>query len=273
MSNGVMGVPSARRDLSLDRWAQNSLAVRWRQDMHDGAPPSSLDLRDWTGTMSLYGPDRQTMDQPWYSQDCTGTSDGHMIAVIPAGVLAGRAWDARHAGIWRLEITKGGITLLLGGGVWRLGDRACDQILDLVTAGIPEDMVLARHETQVFAEEAASSAYRAEDAASHASSSAIAAQASADRAAEWVHAGAGVLISPEPPAKSVGTQVWLVESSAPRQALYPSAGTSPGASTYPQRVGLVADGRHVITAVRQRVPGKDWTDYTFAPDLSQPQQN
>ena len=141
-----------------------------------------------------------------------------------------------------------------------------DQIVDKRSVGIPPDVVLARHQTLGFRDEAEAhardsaasatdSATYAQHAAAHASNASTSARdaaASATEAAMWAEvASMRTLLRPtEPPAKLDG-MVWMRtdeqagtivainrwDADLPGSGLFPSAATYPGGGLYPTERG------------------------------------
>lgn len=145
-----------------------------------------------------------------------------------------------------------------------------DEIIDKHDVGIPDSMVRLRHDTEVFRNEAEKIRDQtqilhdeAHESADRAAGEASAAEDAARRASSWIDSAEGLSLGPEPPIKPREGHIWLVESSKPTHPLYPSLHTWPGPHSWPGKVGLQADGRHIITGIRHMDHGQ-WVDYRIA---------
>ena len=134
--------------------------------------------------------------------------------------------------------------------------------VDLVDAGVPQDITKARDDVEHFrllTQQTYEDVLRARDEAvtttgrdaELAHQMAIAAQQAAHDAKTWMDAGAGITAQAEEPSVQRLGMLWLVESSKARTPTWPGAGTTPGNDVYPQRSGTEPDGRHLITAIRR----------------------
>lgn len=275
----VSSAPMGVTDLHLVRGVDNNRTLRWVKDRRDGQPPVGVDLTGWSAVYRM----GVTGGSDWeYSQSCRLTSFGDILIRIPSGAFRGPEWDGRRSGVWRVDVISpdGQSIQAAAGGHWLMSDHAGpgdDQIPDRVTLGVPDPVEeilveVGDRQAQVTALHASTETLHDDtvrQSQGYLASARQAAQVSleaAKAAQEWVNAGQGISLGVEPPEVRRAGHVWLVESRTPRNPMFPGGSTWPGGSVFPQRIGWLPDGRHVVTGIRRHDgtdgQGKDiWTGF------------
>lgn len=85
-----------RADVLLHRGSDESVGVRWSQDMLDGAGYVPVDVRAWSAALSLSCAGEEVLSVP-----CTCTSDGLFIARVGGDATGGLAGVS--GGEWRID--------------------------------------------------------------------------------------------------------------------------------------------------------------------------